>query len=152
MDKAAGLVAHITRTWDELGRPCSVRAVDHARRCAERRGAAHDPARARLLHGDVHAWNALARGDGWALVDPDGILAEPEYDLGVIAREDPVALLAARPGERARHLAALTGRDAVAIEEWAAAERVSTGLLAVAIGLEPVGTQMLRAAEAVAAG
>lgn len=148
--QASELVASITRLWAELGRPCSARAVDHARRCAERRAAAHDPGRTRLLHGDVHAWNALARGDGWALVDPDGLHAEPEYDLGVIAREDPVALLAERPGERARHLAALTGRDAVAIEEWAAAERVSTGLLAVAIGLQPVGAQMLRAAEAVA--
>jgi streptomycin 6-kinase len=45
------------------------------------------------VHGDVHQWNALeAPADveqGFKLVDPDGLLAEAEYDLGVIMREDP---------------------------------------------------------------
>ena len=47
----------------------------------------------RLVHGDVHQWNALQAGDGFALVDPDGLFAEPEYDLGIIMREDPVELV-----------------------------------------------------------
>lgn len=150
-EKARALAEHITRRWEGLGGPCSRRAVDHALRCCERREAAHDPRRARLVHGDVHQWNALARGrGGWALVDPDGLLVEPEYDLGVIMREDPLELVAEGPGVRAAWLAARTGLDPVAIGEWGAAERVSTGLLCMAIGLEPVGSQMLRAAEAVA--
>jgi streptomycin 6-kinase len=50
--------------------------------CAELRVAAHDDERAVLVHGDVHEWNALqAPGGGFRLVDPDGLLAEPEYDL-----------------------------------------------------------------------
>ena len=92
-----------------------------------------------LVHGDVHQWNALRRGDGWALVDPDGLLAEPEYDLGILMREDPVELMTGDPRDRARWLAARTGLDATAIWEWGAAERVSTGLLCLAIDLQPVG-------------
>ena len=42
------------------------------------------------MHGDVHQWNALqAAGGGFKLVDPDGLLAEAEYDLGILMREDP---------------------------------------------------------------
>ncbi len=63
-----------------------------------------------LVHGDVHQWNALRAGDGFKLVDPDGLLAE------------------------------------TAIWEWGVIERVSTGLLATKIGLQPVGDQMLKVA------
>ena len=77
----------------------------HAVACAERRAAAHDDERAVLVHGDVHQWNALRRGDGLALVDPDGLLAEPEYDLGILMREDPVELMTGDPRDRARWLA-----------------------------------------------
>ena len=86
-------------------------------------------------------------GDGWKLVDPDGLLAEPEYDLGVIMRENPEEddLLT-----RASWLAARTGLDPVAIWEWGVAQRVSTGLLATRIGLQPVGAQMLARADEVA--
>jgi len=41
-----------------------------------------------LLHGDVHQWNTLQAGVDWKLVDPDGLLAEPEADLGVLMREE----------------------------------------------------------------
>jgi streptomycin 6-kinase len=150
-DKGRWLADHIARTWADLDRPCSRAAVDHALACAERRVAAHSPDRAVLVHGDVHQWNTLrARGRAFALVDPDGLLAEPEYDLGVLMREDPVELMAGDPRERARWLAARTGCDPVATWEWGVVERVSTGLLAVAIGLQPVGSQMLTAAEAIA--
>jgi len=51
--------------------------------------------------------------DGFKLVDPDGLLAEPEYDLGIIMREDPEELLQdADPRDRAHKLAAWTGLDA----------------------------------------
>jgi streptomycin 6-kinase len=42
--------------------------------------------------------------------------------------------------------------DETAIWEWGVVERLSTGLLATAIGLQPVGGQMVRAAEVIAAG
>jgi streptomycin 6-kinase len=150
-EKGRWLVEHIETTWRALDRPCSRAAVDHALACAERRIAAHSPERAVLVHGDVHQWNTLqTRDGGFALVDPDGLLAEPEYDLGVLMREDPVELMAGDPRERARWLAARTGRDPAAIWEWGVVERVSTGLLATSIGLQPVGSQMLAAADTIA--
>jgi streptomycin 6-kinase len=150
-DKGRRLAGFITATWAELGRPCSERAVDHALACAARRSRAHDDERAVLVHGDVHQWNALQAPGGFKLVDPDGLLAEAEYDLGVLMREDPVELMAGDPWARARWLARRCGLDATAIWEWGVAERVSTGLLCTRIGLQPVGRQMLAAADHVAA-
>jgi streptomycin 6-kinase len=149
-EKGRWLADFITATWEALGRPCSERAVEHALCCAERRAAAHRDERAVLVHGDVHQWNALEAADapdGFKLVDPDGLLAEPEYDLGIIMREDPVELREGDPHERARRLAALTGLDAIAIWEWGVVERVSTGLLATRVGLQPVGAEMLATAD-----
>ena len=78
-EKGRWLMEFIAATWERLGRPCSSRAVEHALECAERRIEAHDPDRAMLVHGDIHQWNALRAGDGFKLVDPDGLLADPEY-------------------------------------------------------------------------
>jgi streptomycin 6-kinase len=151
-DQGRWLAAYITASWEELGRPCSARAVEYALACAARRVAAHDDERAVLVHGDVHQWNALEAAGGFKLVDPDGLLAEAEYDLGIIMREDPVELLQGDPRERSRWLARRCGLEETAIWEWGAVERVSTGLLATRIGLQPVGAQMLAAAGQVAAG
>ena len=146
--KAEWLTSFITKMWEELDRPCSERAVEHALACARRRRAAHRDESARLVHGDVHQWNALEADDGFKLVDPDGLLAEPEYDLGIIMREDP---LEGDLHERARWLAHVTGLDADAIWEWGVVERVSTGLLGTRIGLQPVAREMLEAADRLAA-
>ncbi|HSL74212.1 MAG TPA: aminoglycoside phosphotransferase family protein [Ilumatobacteraceae bacterium] len=148
--KADWLMEFITTTWDALDRPCPERAVEHALVCAHRRRAAHDDERAVLVHGDVHQWNALRAGDGFKLVDPDGLLAEAEYDLGVILREDPDEPLAADPMSTAHWMATRCGVDATAIFEWAVVERVSTGLLATQIELQPVGRQMLELADRLA--
>jgi streptomycin 6-kinase len=149
-EKGRWLAEFIAAKWEQLDRPCSERAVAYALTCAARRIAAHDDERAVLVHGDVHEWNALQAGDGWKLVDPDGLLAEAEYDLGVMMREDPVELLAGDPWDRARRLAARTGREPVATWEWGVVERVSTGLLGTEIGMQPVAGQMLHAADVVA--
>jgi streptomycin 6-kinase len=149
-DKGRWLAGFVAATWERLHRPCSEYAVEHALTCAARRVAAYDLRRARLVHGDVHQWNALRSPDGFALVDPDGLLAEPEYDLGIVMREDPVELVRGEPERRATWLAARTGLDAAAIWEWGVVERVSTGLLATSIGLQPIGAQMLHAADVIA--
>jgi streptomycin 6-kinase len=150
---AAGrrLAAVITRLWEELGRPCSERAVAYALDCAQRRVAAYDEERAVLVHGDVHQWNALRSADGFKLVDPDGYLAEPEYDLGVLMREDPEELLAGDPRDRSRWLARRCGLDETAIWEWGVVSRVETGLVGTQVGLQPVAGQMLMVADRVAA-
>ena len=150
-EKSRWLTDFIAATWEELDRPCSERAIDHAIACAARRGDAHRDERAVLVHGDVHQWNALEAPDGFKLVDPDGLLAEPEYDLGIIMREDPLDVADDDPHERARWLADRTGLDATSIWEWGVVERVSTGLLGTKVGLQPVSGQMLAVADRLAA-
>ncbi len=153
--KGRWLADFIVDAWERLGHPCNEAAIASALDCAERRVAAHSDERSVLVHGDVHQWNTLATldGTGFKLIDPDGMYAEPEYDLGIIMREDPVELLnelRTDPRQRSRRLAALTGCDENAIWEWGVVERVSTGLLCTEIGLDDVGRDMLHVAEVVA--
>ena len=147
--KARWLADFIVTSWEELNRPCSEKTVDHALACARRRAQAHRDERSVLVHGDVHQLNALQHDGGFKLIDPDGLLAEAEYDLGVLMRGDPVELLGGDPVDRARWLAARTGLDLVAIWEWGVVERLSTGLLCTRIHLQPLGRDTLAAAEAV---
>jgi len=149
-EKARWLADFIARLWEELDHPCSEKVVEHALVSARRRERAHRDEKAVLVHGDVHQLNALQSDGGFKLVDPKGLLAEAEYDLGVLMRGDPVELLAGDPFERARWLAARTGLDPVATWEWGVIERVSSGLLCTQIHFQPLGRDTLRAAEAVA--
>ena len=109
--------------------------------------------------GDAHSDNALrdpehttAARARFKLVDPDGLLAEPAYDLGILMREWSRELLcgdAARLGrERCARLSRLTGVDPRPIWEWGFVERVSTGLLVTRVGAEELGREMLDVAEA----
>lgn len=134
-EKARWLADFIVTSWEELDRPCSEKAVDHALICASRREQAHRSERSVLVHGDVHQLNALQSDSGFKLVDPDGLLAEAEYDLGVLMRGDPVELLAGDPVDRAFWLAGRTGLDPIATWEWGVVERLSTGLLCTRIQL-----------------
>lgn len=145
--KAEWLGEFISTMWEELDRPCSERALEHALACAKRRARAHRDETAVLVHGDVHQWNALEADGGFKLVDPDGLLAEAEYDLGIIMREDP---LEGDLHERARWLGGQTGLDVNAIWEWGVVERVSTGLLGTRVGLQPIARQMLATADQLA--
>ncbi len=148
-DKARWLAEFVERMWQETGRPCSRRVVEHALACSASRLGAHRDETAVLVHGDVHQWNALeAAGGEFKLVDPDGLLAEPEYDLGILMREDP---LEGDLRERAAWLAGRTDLNETAIWEWGVVERVSTGLLGTRVGLQPVAREMLAAAERLAA-
>ena len=89
-----------------------------------------------LVHGDAHQWNALqdpACPGGYRLVDPDGLVADREYDLAVVLREHTADLLAgdtARLGrERAASLAARGGCDPQVLWEWAVLLLTVNGLL-----------------------
>lgn len=77
------------------------------------------------------------------LIDPDGLFAEAEYDLGVIMRQDSVHKAQAS----ARWLADRTGRDAAAILDWATIERLATALHCTRLDLQPTGRTLLQAAE-----
>ncbi len=148
-EKARWLADFIVTLWEELDHPCSEEAVDHALDAAVRREKAHRSETAVLVHGDVHQYNALQSDGGFKLVDPNGLLAEAEYDLGVLMRGDPVELLTGDPFDRVRWLAAHTGLDPVATWEWGVVERLSSGLLCTQIHLQPLGRDTLRTAESV---
>jgi len=75
-------------------------------------------------------------------------VAEAEYDLGTLMRADPEALLAVDPRDRARWLAARTGRDAMSIWEWGVIHRMQSGLHCEEIDFQPLGRQTLAAVEA----
>lgn len=156
-DKARWLSEFISATWEELHRPCSRRVIEQALAFADIREAAFDPETAVLVHGDAHSANAL-QDPGHAsaparfkFVDPDGLAAEPAYDLAIPMREWSRELLdgdAARLGhERCAYLSRLTGVNPRAIWEWGFVERVSTGLLAIRVGADHMGREMLDVAE-----
>jgi streptomycin 6-kinase len=149
-ERARKLSAFVSSAWERLDRPCTERAIDHALACARRREAAHDRERAVLVHGDVHQLNTLWANSEFKLIDPDGLLAEPECDLGTVMRGDPVELLQGDPRERARRLAARAGLDATAIWEWGVVERVASGLHCAEIDLQPLARETLAAVDAVA--
>jgi streptomycin 6-kinase len=156
VEKARWLASFILTTWEQLGRPCPVRVIDHAARLAERRVEAFDPERAVLVHGDAHAWNTLEdpRAAGrFRLVDPDGLFAEPEYDLAIPMREHNDELLAGDPlrlgRDRARFLARQSGLDECRIWEWGYLERVSTALLLIKLDKDvSLGQTFLKVADA----
>jgi streptomycin 6-kinase len=152
-EKARSLDRFIHETWDTLGRPVSSHVIRQVAICARSREEGFDPESAVLAHGDPHASNLLAdpATQGYTFVDPDGLFVEPAYDLGVLMREWSDELLAAGnplrvAWERCRLLSQLTGVDPEPIWEWGLLERVSTGLLAMLVGLEG-GREMLTVAE-----
>jgi streptomycin 6-kinase len=157
-DKARWLSGFIAATWEEVNRPCSRRVIEQALAFAETREEAFDPGAAVLVHGDAHSANALQdpryapAPTRFKFVDPDGLVAEPAYDLAIPMREWSRELLdgdAARLGrERCAYLSRLTGVDYRGIWEWGFVERVSTGLLAMRVGADRVGKEMLDVAEA----
>lgn len=133
--KAAGLL----RILDDLGPRYGTdhpEALDLAR--AHARHLARTEVAEVVCHGDPHGQNVLRRGDGWALVDPDGFAGERAYDLGVVLRDGCREMLAVEEtspgaGERVlrdacRVLAELSGVDADRIWAWGYVERVTTGL------------------------
>ena len=156
-DKAHWHSDFIAATWKELNRPCSRRVIEQALAFAEIRGTAFDPEADVLAHSDAHNANALqdlrygSSPARFKFVDPDGLLAEPAYDLAIPMREWSRELLAGNPTrlghERCAYLSHLTGVDARAIWEWGFVERVSTGLLATRVGADEIGRGILEVAE-----
>lgn len=161
-DQAVAAARSRARAWDpgravlahgDVHQWNALRVIDEgplSRSCQEGRpGVRHFSGPAAPPAEETLGLTAGARGHTgrFKLVDPDGIVAEPEYDLGVLMREDPVELMAGDPWERALRLAAWTGTDPMAIWEWGLAERVSTGLVLTVAGVQPVARQMLAAAD-----
>lgn len=131
----------------QLSEPVRLRALAHGE-------AAFDPTVCVLAHGDCREHNALLQPDDAGrckFVDPDGLFAEPAYDLGILMRGGNDEL---RTGDSARlgrtrctHLSALTGVDATSIWQWGFIERVSTGLHLIDLGMIDEGATTLDVAE-----
>ncbi len=156
-DKAASLHRLISELWSRLDRPCSERVFELALTFAERRrdAAADDLV---IVHGDPHPANILAveapragAETGYCFVDPDGLVADRAYDLGVVLRDWSSRLVdsGARPRLEGycQLLADRTGVDATRIWEWGFIERVSTGLYVTSFGAPAVGRPFLDSAE-----
>ena len=125
---------YLAERWESLGHPCPREVLERAFGYLRSREAALDPGSFVLVHGDPHGGNALRtlEGDGYKLIDPDGLWYEKAYDLGVLLREwredyapDPVQ----KGKERCAYLHQLTGVDKEAIFQWGFLQCVSTGLL-----------------------
>ena len=144
-ERATSMIERLEQVWEQSHRACSERVLADAIACAQRRVAAHDESSAVLCHGDLHELNALQTNHGmFRLIDPEGVVAEPAYDLGVLMRN--------APGEddlheRADWLAAATGCDRTAIWEWGTAERVLSGLWCRVVDHQPHGDKQLADAE-----
>lgn len=125
---------YLAERWESLGHPCPREVLEQAFSYLRAREAALDPGSFVLVHGYPHGGNALRtlEGDGYKLIDPDGLWYEKAYDLGVLLREwredyapDPVQ----KGKERCAYLHQLTGVDKEAIFQWGFLQCVSTGLL-----------------------
>ncbi len=140
----------ISELFEQLGHPCEEATVAHALECVARREAAHDAETSVLAHGDLHDANALVFGAGYKLIDPVGVWAEPEFDLGIVMRLDPDSSIESGDDERLEAVAALADADVESIRDWLAIQRVSNGLFSLQAGATDWGRRQLAAADAAA--
>lgn len=157
-EKAVWLADFIGEAWRRLDGPCERATIDLALSFADEREHAHEPARCVLVHGDPHPSNTLFVSDArprvgarCKFIDPDGLFAEPAYDLGIVMRDWSGELLAgdalALGRSRCASLSARTGLEEHAIWQWGFVERVSTGLHVMELGMQEEGAAMLAVAE-----
>ncbi|SIR27916.1 aminoglycoside phosphotransferase family protein [Priestia flexa] len=145
----------IPEIWVEVESPCSKLLIDKALVFLESRLSNSSLATSVLVHGDAHNGNILQdmtkSKASFKLIDPDGLVAEPAYDLGVLMREW-IDDLTINPSENGRKwcllLSDITGADTGAIWEWGFIQSISTGLFLIKIGQEEMGLQMLNVADA----
>lgn len=162
--KALELTRLVSSLWKHADGSCSEHVADLALDYAEQRRSETTLEGAAVVHGDPHPDNALqvpaprpGAQPGFVFVDPEGFLADPAYDLGVVLREwcrellsDSPADAAARARRYCRLLACRSGLDDNAIWQWGFIERVSSGLYLLDLGAEVPGRQYLRSAEQLA--
>lgn len=162
-EKAKWLASFIADMWRTLGAPCAKATRNRALSFAEEREEAFRLSASVLVHGDAHSYNALtlhrSRSDErirCRFVDPDGLVAEPAYDLAIPMRNWNQELLSgdatALGRSRCEFLSELTGVDSHAIWQWGFIERVSTGLLLLQIGMARAGSETLAVADRWASG
>jgi len=157
-EKARWLADFIATEWQALGQPCSAKAKNLALEFAEERFAAYRPQESVLVHGDAHAENTLMAEElgtdaptRCKFIDPDGLVAEKACDLAPIMRDWSEELLAgdteALTRARCDLLAEITDVPTRPIWQWGYMERISTGLVMLAIGQREEARQTLAVAD-----
>lgn len=81
-----------------------------------------------LIHADLHHYNILADGDAWRAIDPQGVIAEAEFECGALLR-NPHALanvvnLDKLSERRVAILAESLGFDRQRVAAWGIAQAV----------------------------
>jgi streptomycin 6-kinase len=81
-----------------------------------------------LLHGDFHHFNILSAGNGWAAIDPKGIIGEPAFDLAPflenkIDPRDPSAMRKTTE-KRVAIFCEMLGFDAKRVKDWLVAHSI----------------------------
>ena len=89
----------------------------------------HESVDKRLLHGDLHPENVLARGDEWVAIDPKPVVGDPAYDLRQVIRAvvDPDAPVV---GPVVDEIATETGIDVDRMLGWTMAIQVESAIWA----------------------
>jgi streptomycin 6-kinase len=93
-----------------------------------------------LLHGDLHHENILRSGEGWACIDPKGVLGEREYECCALMRNPeglysrPDALEVSR--RRLAQLCSVLGFEPERVWRWAFAQAVLSACWCVEDGVD----------------
>ena len=137
VDVARRWQATLLDEWVGLGRPGRRDLVERAvATCTELAAA---PGAARLLHGDFHYGNVLARlpssaPQGWAALDPKPLVGDPEFDVLPLLRNrfDELAATGDATAACRRRLHAVTeaaGLDRERAAHWCLVRSVDDALL-----------------------
>lgn len=87
-----------------------------------------------LLHGDLHHENILAgTREPWLVIDPKGVIGEPEYEIGAFLRNPMSKLvfednLADLLKDRIDMISEMTGYDKKRIAQWGFAQAVLSAI------------------------
>ncbi|MFK7982547.1 MAG: aminoglycoside phosphotransferase family protein [Saprospiraceae bacterium] len=142
LEKADWLVHFIQKLYQEFPNAIPQKAIFKALQFLAARKDAYHPTNCVLVHGDAHFENILAslNNPTYKLIDPEGLFAEPAYDLAIPMRENNAGILGEnilKAGrKRSELLAKLTGVEELAIWQWGFIERISTGLYLKKLGYQ----------------
>jgi streptomycin 6-kinase len=90
-----------------------------------------------LLHGDFHHFNVLESARGWLAIDPKGVVAEPDFELGAALRNPhwvPELFTPTALERRAGRIASGLGLDVHRVLLWAFAQAVLSAIWSVEDG------------------
>lgn len=126
--------------WEQLGRPLPRWLLEAALEVCQTRGAVgRRSARDFLVHTDLHFLNILARPGtagalpaGYAAIDPQPMIGEPEFAVAPLLWNRLADLPADRPGpallRRCHDFSTAAGLDPDVAREWAIAREVENAL------------------------